>query len=295
MKRRTIMIKLLISILTLCIMISALCSFNQSNQTQNQNISEATNSKLSGRQAPPQHSCYDFDSYRDIVRALTKKNSKKYSILREEQYDCGTVYQNTLSKFANGDIKVAIPQIDNKAMPIENKEGMSKITLMTKELYDLPWVWYHCVVNNQEVTVRISYLDAVYYVENSQNTTYLQILKSIAPDAPSPENYQNFESYKTIYEKNIVLKDGVTVTAMISEVKDSSKEYVKFYYDGLLIVLDGDSEFFSDEFFNSFSIGYVSNFNWVTIGVIIGIVPVAVWGVLYLSRRRKAKINESLV
>ena len=87
------------------------------------------------------------------------------------------------------------------------------------------------------------------------------------------------------------------MTAMISELKDSSKEYVRFYYDGLLIVLAlyGDGELFSDEFFNSFSIGYVSNFNWVTIGVIIGIVPVAVWGVLYLSRRRKAKINESLV
>ncbi len=246
--------KILISIITLCILCSVLCSCNHSKQ----NIPAATNSKLSGVIETPsnQHS-YNFNSYQDLVKALTQKNSSEYSTLREKQDDYGAVYQNTLTQFTNANIKVAIPQFNEKPMSLQNKDEYSKITLMTSELYNLPWLWYHCVVNNQKVDVQVSYLDAIYNVENSQKATYVQILKSIAPDAPSPENYQKYESYKNIYKKNIVLKDGVSVTAMISELKDSSKIYVMFYYDGLLIVLDGDCALFSDDFWKSFSIIYI--------------------------------------
>ena len=241
--------KILIYILVLCILSSVLYSCNDPDK----NIS-----KLSGEIEKPldQHS-YNFNSYNELVQALTKKTSSKYSTLRIEQGDYGTAYQNTLAKFANGDIKVAIPQIDESEMILQNKDGYSKITLFTCELYCLPWIWYHCVVNDQKVTVRVSYLDAIYNVENSQNTTYAQILKSIAPGgAPSPENYQKYESYKSIYEKNIVLNDGTSVTAMISELKNDSNVYVSFYYDGLLIVLYGDGELFSDIFWSSFSFVY---------------------------------------
>ncbi len=245
--------KILISILTLCILFSVLCSCNHSNQ----NISETADSKLSGViEAPPNQNSYHFDSYQDVVQALTQKNSSGYSMLREEQGDYGTAYQNILTQFTKADIKVAIPQFDENAMPLQNNDGYATITLMTSELYNLPWLWYHCVVNDQKVDVRISYLDAVYNVENSQKTTYVQILKSIAPNAPSPENYQKYESYKNIYEKDIVLRSEASVTAMISEIKDSSKIYVMFYYDGLLIVLSGDCELFSDDFWKSFSIAY---------------------------------------
>lgn len=242
--------KAIIYILTLCILFSVLCSCNHSNQ-------EDTPSKLSGViETPPDQQSYHFNSYQEVAEALTQKKSSKYSILRKEQDDYGTAYQNTLTKFGNGDIKVAIPQVDENEMLLQNKDGYANITLMTSELYNLPWLWYHCVVNNQKVDVRISYLDAIYNVESSQKATYAQILKSIAPDAPSPENYQKYESYKAIYEKNIVLKDGVSVTAMISELKDRSKVYVMFYYDGLLISLYGDCELFTESFWKSFSIVY---------------------------------------
>jgi hypothetical protein len=205
---------------------------------------------------PAEHQSYDFNSYQEVIQALTQKDSSGYLTLREEQADCGAIYQNILSKFANGDIKVAIPKLGDNAMPLQNKKGYSTVTLMTSELYNLPWLWYHCVIENQEMTVRVSYLDAIYNVENSQKTTYAQILKSLAPDAPSPENYQKYEHYKVIYEKNIVLKDGISVTAIISEIKDNSKEFVRFYYDGLLVVLYGEHELFTDDFFSSFSIAY---------------------------------------
>ena len=245
--------KMLISTLTLCILFAVLCSCNHSNQ----NISEVADNKFSGvLETPSDKQSYSFNYYEDVIKALTQKNSRSYLMLREEQEDYGAAYKNTLSKFTNADIKVAIPQVNGNAMPLQNKEGYSNVTLMTSDLYNLPWIWYHCVVNEQKVDIRVAYLDSIYNVENSQKTTYAQILKTIAPDAPSPENYQKYESYKNIYEKNIVLKDGVSVTAMISEVKDSSKVYVMFYYDGLLICLYGEYEVFSESFWTSFSIVY---------------------------------------
>lgn len=252
-----------ICILALCIISVILCSCNHTNRNhveapQNQNsLSDSTDITPSVViETPPDQYAYTFTSYQDVVQALTQKNSSEYSMLREEQDHYGTVYQNTLSEFASADIKIAIPQINENTIPLRNKDGYANITLLTSELYNLPWFWYHCVVHDQNLDVKIAYLDVIEDSEKNQTTTYVQILQMIAPDAPSPENYKKYESYNIIYEKNIVLKDGVTVTAMISEIKDSSKVYVMFYYDGLLISLYGDGELFSESFWKSFSIVY---------------------------------------
>ena len=222
---------------------------------KNQSFSD---DKFSGvLESQPMYRSYHFSSYEETVQALTQKDSSQYIMLREEQKEHGAVYQKTLSKFANGEIKVAIPCIDESPMPLQSNKDYPMVTLISSELYNLPWIWYDCVIENQIVDIKISYLDAIYNVEGGKNATYRQILNSIAPSAPSPDNYQNYESYKNIYEKNIVLKDGTSVTAMISEVKNSSKEYVMFYYEGLLIVLDGESELFTNEFWSKFSIKYI--------------------------------------
>jgi hypothetical protein len=71
------------------------------------------------------------------------------------------VYQNTLSSFASGKIKLAIPKINNEDMPLRNHKGFSNVTLFTDELYSLPWIWYHCLINEQDLTVSISYLNVL--------------------------------------------------------------------------------------------------------------------------------------
>ncbi len=222
---------------------------------KNQNFSD---DKFSGvLESQPMYRSYHFNSYEETVQALTQKDSSQYAMLREEQKEHGAVYQKTLSKFANGEIKVAIPYLGEIPMPLQSNKDYSMVTLISSELYNLPWIWYDCVIGNQIVDIKISYLDAIYNVEGGKNATYRQILNSLAPNAPSPDNYQKYESYKNIYEKEIVLKDGTSVTAMISEVKGASKEYVDFYYNGMLIVLYGERELFSDGFWNSFSIRYI--------------------------------------
>ena len=255
--------KTLICILALCILSVALCSCNHSKQndgeaSQNQSsLSDVTHNNASVViESPPDQRSYTFDSYQDVVQALTQKNSSEYSMLREEQVNYGKVYQNTLSKFASSDINIAIPQIDEKPISLRNKDGYSNITLLTSELYNLPWLWYHCVVNDQNLDVKISYLLPIENLNSQQAITYMEILQLIAPEAPSPENYEKYESYDAIYEKKVVLKDGTSVTAMISELKNDSEIYVMFHYNGMLVTLYGDRALFSEDFWESFSIIY---------------------------------------
>ena len=83
------------------------------------------------------------------------------------------------------------------------------------------------------------------------------MLHLIAPNAPSPDNYDHYTSYKSIYEEEVILKNGVVVTAMMSELKNDSKMYVMFYYDNMLISLYADSGVFTETFFKSFSVIFV--------------------------------------
>ena len=204
--------------------------------------------------SPPAYSSYDYKSYADVRSALTNPFSLEYMQLRLEQENCGELYQQTLSDFASGEIKVVVPQINGKKIPLRNQEGFSNITWFTSELYNLPWLWYHCMVNEENLTVSIAYPCVLDRAELDSATSYYEVLKMIAPNAPSPDNYKGSASYKNIYEKEITLGDDKTVTAMISELKNDSRIYVCLYLDGKLVKLQGDKTLLTDDFLRTFSI-----------------------------------------
>ena len=204
--------------------------------------------------SPPEYSSYDYESYNDIHAALTNPLAPQFEQLRTEQKNCGELYQQTLSDFASGEIKVVVPQINGKKIPLRNQEGFSNITWFTSELYNLPWLWYHCMVNEENLTVSIAYPCVLDRAELDSATSYYEVLKMIAPNAPSPDNYKESASYKNIYEKEITLGDDKTVTAMISELKNDSRIYVCLYLDGMLVKLQGDKTLLTDDFLRTFSI-----------------------------------------
>lgn len=207
--------------------------------------------------SPPAYSSYDYESYDAIYGALTNPFSPKYIQLRLEQENCGELYQQTLSDFASGKIKIVIPKINGKNITLRNREGFSNITWFTSELYHLPWLWYHCLVNEQNLTVSIAYPSVLDRTELNSATSYYQVLKMISPNSPSPDNYKESASYKRIYEKEIMLGNGETATAMISELKNDSRIYVCLYLDGMLVTLRGDETLLTEDFLRTFSIAYM--------------------------------------
>ena len=207
--------------------------------------------------SPPEYSSYDYESYNDIHAALTNPLAPQFEQLRTEQKNCGELYQQTLSDFASGEIKVAVPQIGGENIDLRNQDGFSNVTWFTNELYNLPWLWYHCLINEQDLTVSIAYLSVLDRTELNSATSYYQVLKMISPNSPSPDNYKKSASYKNIYEKEITLGNGETVTAMISELKNDSRIYVCLYLDGMLVTLRGDEALLTEELFRTFNIAYM--------------------------------------
>ena len=207
--------------------------------------------------SPPEYSSYDYESYEDIHAALANPLASQFEQLRTEQGNCGELYQQTLSDFASGEIKVAVPQINGENINLRNQEGFSNITWFTNELYNLPWLWYHCLVDEKELTVSIAYLNVLDRSELDSAMSYYEVLKMISPNSPLPDNYKKFASYKNIYETDITLGNGTKATAMISELKNDPRIYVGLYCDGMLIMLHGDKALLTDDFLRMFSISYM--------------------------------------
>lgn len=205
---------------------------------------------------PPDKYTYFFESYVDLKKALTEADSEKYVLLRAKQNKYGTVYQDTLYDLENGIAKIAVPKLDGYSIDLQNREGFSNISLHTCELYNLPWIWYRCVVGEFDLDVEVSYLSSVKTVDVAKDKSYCEVLSIIAPDAPSPNNYGQFTSYKCIYEKNIRMANGEDVRALISELKDSSKIYVMLHLNNVLVTLCADRALFTDSFWQSFSIDF---------------------------------------
>lgn len=201
-------------------------------------------------EVPPNSNSYLFDSYSELSEALNKQDS----VFSEDSGSYGRLFSKMLSLFENNELDLFVPAINGAECTLRNKEGFSNISLMTSELYYLPWIGYHCNVDGSNIDIKLSYLCTVESIELNSAKTYYEVLKMIAPNAPNPDNYTEFESYQNIYEAGIKLANDKNVVAMISEIKDSSKVYVMFNYDGVLVYIYTDNNNMSEEFWNSFSL-----------------------------------------
>ncbi|WP_303804441.1 hypothetical protein [Ruminococcus flavefaciens] len=201
-------------------------------------------------QTPPDYYSYLFESYNELSSTLIKRDS----IMLADLNDYGELFNRTVSAFENGIIDLYVPVIDGNVCDLRNKDGFSNISMMTAELYNLPWIWYHCKVSDSDLEIKLAYPSIIENDELNSAKTYCEALKIIAPDAPNPDNYPKYESYQNIYESEILLANDTTVIAMISEIKNSSKVYVMFNYDGMLVSIYADNEILSETFWHSFAL-----------------------------------------
>ena len=207
------------------------------------NNNNSSNNSVNEEQPPIKN--YSFDSYDELLNALkypknlltNEENSKEYKLMLD-----------ILSKDREA---LKVPKKDNENIAFRNLEGLSNITVMPDELFSLPWIWYYFNVENTQITIKTSYIKAMD--EKHIGSTYRQIVEDIYPDAPLPSNYQNFENYKIIYEKEIVLDDGYRTYALFYETNDSERISVAFVYEDLMVSIKTYPKLISDSFFSSLS------------------------------------------
>ena len=198
---------------------------------------------------PPTNSTiYHFDSYEELKNILLSKNSDQ---IQEEKALYGAKYEIFLDHISNAD-NVKIPNLNGEELPLREKEGFSHISLMTYDFLALPWIWYHCVYGDNSVTVKITYPE-LFLNQDLTGKSAHEILKLINEKAVSVDNYTEFENYEKAYLKDIELKNA-TVSAVVYEIKNSDKIFIKFYYNDVFVSIDDRNGALTEEFWKNFDL-----------------------------------------
>ncbi len=203
---------------------------------------------------PVENSCWSFRTIEEYLNAISEDGPEEYAELRKTFRFKTLKNEGAPSSAEKTSGGTPTPKIDGATVTLRDKEGYPGISCMVNDLYDYSWTWYHCVMGDQEFTVRISDSGELDSLNITANDSYVDVLAKIASDAPSPSNYKEFEAYERIYEENLTLAGGNNVEAMISEMKNSSEIYVMFHSQGALICVTGSSQLLNDAFWSVFSI-----------------------------------------
>lgn len=285
----------LVMAIMLCLGVCA-CDNIDSSDAVNDSFATVNNSSYdNANSSPPTIYPLCYDSLNELKRSISRKNENKiYDQLKEDGIGNENIDKIKFFVKKMQSHNITVPYLSGKVIQFGNREGFPNISIYASEQYRLPWIFYYPEVpNGDNFYIKMAFIpDSI--MEKQKNPTASEVIKELSPGSPNIDIIG--DQHKSIYNQNIRLEDR-EVTALVIEYKKGNRNSTFFVYDDLLIEVRSDPEVWTEQCFAALSFGAydVSNFNWVTIGVIIGIVPVAVWGVLYLSRRRKAKINESLV
>jgi hypothetical protein len=147
---------------------------------------------------------------------------------------------------------ILVPVINGEIATLRDKEGYPNITLFVAELYNKPWIWYHCSVDGVDVIIKTMYIDDVSLLEKSKDENVSWLVKQLAPDAPNINNYTSFDNYKSISLIDHQLNDK-NMQIMVTELKDDPRYFYKFIYDNLLVSIQSPQDILDIDVFNKLS------------------------------------------
>lgn len=195
---------------------------------------------------------YSYSTYSDCWKSLVDANTSDYKTLRSESSQYGALYEAMLGEFASENALLYIPMNHGKELPLQNRVGFPNISLLANELYGMPWLLYHCVYNDTKIGVRVTYPSILNNEEVSAAKTAWEVLKVIAPNAPLPDNFQSNESYRNVYEKELMIS-GEKVLALIQECNDNTV-YVSFLLKDVYVIVCTYDGALPDEFWKTFAL-----------------------------------------
>ena len=203
--------------------------------------------------SPPQHSSFDFDSYRKMIRGFKQSGLLAGSdSIQGIKDSMGETYAAFVDKVAK-DGAFPHPLLNGQPIPYQNKEGFSNITFFPSELYSLPWVWYHCLVEGERVNIQITY-PACKGVAVDPAKDASEMLKAIAPGAVNLDNYKDRPSYNAVYLQNIPMATG-DVSVLVYEIKNSNKNMYTFFMGDALVMVTDYEGVMTHRLWKQFSVG----------------------------------------
>ena len=193
-----------------------------------------------------------YSTYFDCWKALSDAQTAEFKDLRTTSARYGDLYEAMLGEFASENALLYIPMNHGKEIPLQNRVGFPNISLLADELYGMPWIWGHYVYNDINIGIRVTYPSILNNEEVSAAKTAWEVLKVIAPNAPLPDNFQSYESYRNVYEKELMIS-GEKVLALIQECNDNTV-YVSFLLKDVYVIVCTYDGALPDEFWKTFAL-----------------------------------------
>ena len=197
---------------------------------------------------------YNFDSYNSFYTVFAGPNSAESTQISAEK----SLYSKEYSDFIDlmmTDGTMVVPKLNGDVIELRNMDNYAQISLFTQELYNLPWIWYHCQYSGDtNLSISITDLSVVENLNVSETHKISDIVRKLAPDAPNVDNYENFSGYKSISETEIQLYDR-QVSALYYELNNDDRIMVAFVYDDMYVLLRGLPTTLTEDFFEMFSVG----------------------------------------
>ncbi len=137
------------------------------------------------------------------------------------------------------------PTLDGEPIPLRQKEGLPEISLFSAELYNRPWIWYHCAVDDIVFIVKIMYIDNDVQINGAAEYGVSWLVHEIAPTAPNVDNYTLFENYEKIETVDITFRDFSSQT-MVSTPRDHDRRFYTFVYKDILVSIQSNQTEFPD-------------------------------------------------
>lgn len=203
--------------------------------------------------SPPQYAPFDFDSYKGMIRGFKKSGllagSNSIQGIKDSMGETYTAFVDKVAK----DGEFPHPMLNNQPIPYQNQEGFSNITFFPSELYGLPWVWYHCLVEGERVNIQITY-PACKGVAVDPAKDVSEMLKAIAPNAVNVDNFEDRPSYKAVYLQSIPMATG-EVGVLVYEIKNSNKKIYTFFAGEALVIVTDYEGVMTHQLWRRFSVG----------------------------------------
>ena len=203
------------------------------------------------------YNMYEFDSYEALYKAMCDSESEDHKMMVSEGQRHIETYQNPcltqiMEAFEDGTASLVVPATKEGLMPFEKRE----IFIMSREAYELTWIWYHCMYNDRYLRMEVTYPEvflgagALNDVESIVDVTQLLMPILITPE----EFYPGISDYTLdMYEQSITVNDTEVSALFFEEV--SNKTEVWFMWEGALVILHTFyNEALTDEFWEDFRV-----------------------------------------
>lgn len=240
--------KLLIGILLIGILLFTACAKGNDDCGSSLRYDE-TNQYTQAQEEPANYLPINFQSY-DEMTDFSNQTGSSTELNMGITNDKLLTFQAATSKISSPSLPV--PCINEQAVVLSSSEEEPGITLFSSELYLAPWIWYRTCIDDQVITIRIM-LDQDILKTFDEHASCSDIIKSIAPDAPNIDNYQNFTGYSHVCERQISTTDGDKI-ALVQIEDERDIEYISFIQNGFLVTLSGPQDTIASEWLEMFSV-----------------------------------------